>query len=75
MKIRNLVFLIVLSSSFLSGCTGVSDYLRDVIAEDREDQIVYKKNMPYDDSQFDLVIPPDLITPSTENLINIPEYA
>ena len=75
MKIRNLVFLIFLSSSFLSGCTGVSDYLRNVIAEDREDQIVYRKNTQYGDSQFDLAVPPDLITPSSENFMNIPEYA
>ena len=75
MKIRSLVFLTVLLSSFLSGCTGVSDYLRDILAEDREGQIVYKKNTSYDDSQFDLAIPPDLITPSSANSLNIPDYA
>ena len=75
MKTRSLVFLTVLLSPFLSGCTGASDYLRGIIAEDREDQIVYKKNKPYDDSQFDLAIPPDLITPSSANSLNIPDYA
>ena len=75
MKIRSLIFLTVLSSSFLGGCTGASDYLRDILAEDREDQVVYKRDRAYDDSQFDLAIPPDLITPSSANSLNIPDYA
>ena len=75
MKIRSLIFSTVLSSSFLSGCTGASDYLRDILAEDREGQVVYKRDRSYDDSQFDLAIPPDLITPSSANSLNIPDYA
>ena len=71
---RTLIYKTVLISFLLGGCTNMSDYLGNIISEDREDLVVYKAGKAYEDTQYDLIIPPDLITPNATNNLEIPEY-
>ena len=71
---RTLIYKTVLISFLLGGCTNMSDYLGNIISEDREDLVVYKTGKAYEDTQYDLIIPPDLITPNATNNLEIPEY-
>ena len=59
----------------LSSCTSFKEYASGIMAEEREDLVVYKRESIYDDTQFDLEMPPDLINPSSPNSISIPELA
>ena len=52
----------------------MSDYLGNIISEDREGLVVYKTSKVYEDTQYDLIIPPDLISPNSTNNLEIPEY-
>lgn len=64
----------MLITFLLGGCTNMSDYLGNIISEDREGLVVYKTSKVYEDTQYDLIIPPDLISPSSTNNLEIPEY-
>ena len=74
MKLRNLKIYMITLTLFLTGCSGLTDYFQNIVSEDREDLVVYKTNKQYEDTQFDLLIPPDLITPSSNNVLEIPDY-
>mgnify|MGYP001264439430 CR=1 FL=1 len=56
------------------GCSSLGEYVANITSEDREDVVVYKKNTSYEDTQFDLEVPPDLINPNTVDILEIPEY-
>ena len=62
-------------TTFISSCSSASDYLKNIISEEREELVVYKRDQAYDETQFDLEVPPDLITPRTRDLLEIPDYA
>ena len=74
MNLRNLNIYTITLTLFLTGCSGLTDYFQNIVSEDREDLVVYKTNKQYEDTQFDLLIPPDLITPSSNNVLEIPDY-
>jgi len=59
----------------LTGCAGVQDYISGILEEDREGSVVYKRTSIYDETQFDLELPPDLINPSSPDSLSIPELA
>ena len=59
----------------LSGCASLGEYYDDIMSDEREDLIVYKKGKNYEETQYNLEIPPDLITPESTNIMEIPEYA
>ena len=66
---------ILLSTTFiLTGCSSFSDYFKNLTSEERKDLVVYKTNKQYEDTQFDLLVPPDLITPNSGNILEIPDY-
>ena len=74
MNLRNVNIYTITLTLFLTGCSGLTDYFQNIVSEDREDLVVYKTNKQYEDTQFDLLIPPDLITPSSNNVLEIPDY-
>ena len=61
MNIKHFILTLTLSS-VISGCSSMSDYLANIVSEDREELVVYKRDKAYDETQFDLEVPPDLIT-------------
>ena len=74
MNIKHFILTLTLSS-VISGCSSMSDYLSNIVSEDREELVVYKRDKAYDETQFDLEVPPDLITPRTRDVLEIPDYA
>jgi len=70
--IKYTIFFLCLS---LIGCSSMGEYIANITSEDREDLVIYKRNTSYEDTQFDLEVPPDLINPNTTDILEIPEYA
>ena len=75
MKSKLLPITIILPLLILSGCSPVAEYLDNIISSERKDLLVYRTDKSYDDTQFDLITPPDLINPSSGNILDIPSYA
>ena len=57
----------------LTGCTTLQDYVAEVMSKEREELVVYQRDYIYDDSQSDLELPPDLISPTSLNSVTVPE--
>ncbi len=74
MKISILKINLMISVLFMTSCSTFSDYLGNLTSEERRDLIVYKTDKSYEDTQFDLLVPPDLITPNSTNTLEIPDY-
>ena len=74
MNIRIINIYFIATTFFLMGCSTFSDYFDNILSDEREDLIVYKTDKQYEDTQFDLIIPPDLITPNSTNVLEIPDY-
>lgn len=74
-RVNFIHFLLTICILSLSGCTSFKEYASGILAEEREDLVVYKRESVYDDTQFDLEMPPDLINPTSPNSITIPELA
>jgi hypothetical protein len=55
-------FLLVFA---LTGCSGMSEYVKNVISDPRNEKLVYKTDEDYSSGQIDLVIPPNLNQPNT----------
>ena len=70
--IKYTIFFLCLS---LIGCSSFGEYIANITSDEREEVVVYKRNTSYEDTQFDLEVPPDLINPSTIDILEIPEYA
>lgn len=67
-------FLFIFLFISLSGCSSLTEYLSDLTAPDREDLVVYKRDSKYQDTQFDLEVPPDLISPIERKTLDIPDF-
>ena len=63
-------FLLVFA---LTGCAGMSDYVKNVISDPRNEKLVYKSDEDYSSGQIDLVIPPNLNQPNTISALSLPE--
>jgi outer membrane protein assembly factor BamC len=63
-------FLLLFS---LSGCSGMTDYVKNIISDPRNEKLVYKTDEDYSSSQIDLVIPPNLNRPKTIDALRLPE--
>tara|TARA_B100001059_G_scaffold232967_1_gene271871 strand:+ start:230 stop:1318 length:1089 start_codon:yes stop_codon:yes gene_type:complete len=63
-------FLLVFA---LTGCAGMSDYVKNVISDPRNEKLVYKTDEDYSSGQIELVIPPDLSQPNTIDALSLPE--
>ena len=63
---------LIVITFFITSCSTFSGYLQNITSEERKDIIVYKTDKTYEDTQFDLIIPPDLITPKSTNMLEIP---
>ncbi|MED5430523.1 MAG: hypothetical protein VX864_03935, partial [Pseudomonadota bacterium] len=72
-RVNFIHFLLTICILSLSGCTSFKEYASGILAEEREDLVVYKRESVYDDTQFDLEMPPDLINPTSPNSITIPD--
>ncbi|MDC0985382.1 outer membrane protein assembly factor BamC [Gammaproteobacteria bacterium] len=57
----------------LSGCAGMSDYVKNVISDPRNEKLVYKTDEDYSSGQIDLIIPPNLSQPKTKDALLLPE--
>ena len=63
-------FLLVLT---LTGCAGMSDYVKNVISDPRNEKLVYKTDEDYSSGQIDLIIPPNLSQPNITSSLSLPE--
>ena len=63
-------FLLALT---LVGCSGMSDYVKNVISDPRNEKLVYKTDEDYSSGQIDLVIHPNLNQPNTASSLSLPE--
>ena len=63
-------FLLLFS---LSGCSGMTDYVKNIISDPRNEKLVYKTDEDYSSSQIDLVIPPNLNRPKKIDALMLPE--
>ncbi|MDC0415414.1 outer membrane protein assembly factor BamC [Gammaproteobacteria bacterium] len=63
-------FLLLFS---LSGCSGMTDYVKNIISDPRNEKLVYKTDEDYSSSKIDLVIPPNLNRPKTIDALMLPE--
>ncbi len=66
--------IVFMSLIIFQSCSSLTGYISDITATDREDLVVYKKDKKYEDTQFDLETPPDLISPRERNTLDIPEF-
>ena len=57
----------------LSGCSGMTDYVKGIISDPRNEKLVYKIDEDYSSRQIDLVIPPNLNQPKTKDALLLPE--
>ena len=69
----NRYFLSFLLVFMLTGCAGMSDYVKNVISDPRNEKLVYKTDEDYSSGQIDLVIPPNLSQPNTTSSLSLPE--
>ena len=74
MKSKLSSIIIILPLLVLSGCSPVAEYIDNLTSPERKDLVVYKKSKIYGDTQFDLVVPPDLINPSSKDTLEVPGY-
>ena len=74
MNIKQLNIILLSTTFILTGCSSFTDYFKNLTSEERKDLVVYKTNKQYEDTQFDLLVPPDLITPNSGNILEIPDY-
>jgi len=66
--------MIILPLLVFSGCSPVAEYIDNLTSPERKDLVVYKTSKSYDDTQFDLMVPPDLINPGLSDDLEIPGY-
>jgi uncharacterized lipoprotein len=74
MKSKLLPITIILPLLVFSGCSPVAEYIDNLTSPERKDLVVYKTSKSYDDTQFDLMVPPDLINPGLSDDLEIPGY-
>ena len=74
MKSKLLSITKILPLLIFSGCSSVTDYVENLTSPERKDLLVYKTNKVYEDTQFDLIVPPDLINPISRDTLEIPGY-
>ena len=69
----NRTAIVTLFSILISGCSGISNYAKNIISDPRNEKLVYKTDEDYSSSQIDLIIPPDLTQPNTQRSLSLPE--
>ena len=69
----NKYFYSFLLAFVLTGCAGMSDYVKNVISDPRNEKLVYKTDEDYSSGQIDLIIPPNLNQPNTISALSLPE--
>ena len=69
----NRIVIVTLFSILLSGCSGVTNYAKNILTDPRNEKLVYKTDEDYSSSQIDLIVPPDLTQPNTQRSLSLPE--
>ena len=69
----NRIVIVTLFSILLTGCSGVTNYAKNILMDPRNEKLVYKTDEDYSSSQIDLIIPPDLTQPNTQKSLSLPE--
>ena len=69
----NKIVNVTLFSILLSGCSGVTNYAKNILSDPRNENLVYKTDEDYSSSQIDLIVPPDLTQPNTQRSLTLPE--
>ena len=64
---------VTLFSILITGCSGLSNYAKNILSDPRNEKLVYKTEEDYSSSQIDLIIPPDLSQPNTQRSLSLPE--
>ena len=69
----NKITIVTLFPILLTGCSGLSDYAKNILSDPRNEKLVYKTDEDYSSSQIDLIIPPDLTQPNTQRSLSLPD--
>ena len=67
------IAIVTLFSILLTGCSGLSNYAKNILSDPRNEKLVYKTDEDYSSSQIDLIIPPDLTQPNTQRSLSLPD--
>ena len=51
----------------------MTDYAKNILSDPRNEKLVYKTNEDYASSQIDLILPPNVNNPDTNNALLLPE--
>jgi len=51
----------------------MTDYAKNILSDPRNEKLVYKTNEDYSSSQIDLILPPNVNNPDTNNALLLPE--
>ncbi len=70
----NKITLNIILLLLVSGCSGISDYAKNILSDPRNERLVYKTDTDYSSAQKDLIIPPDLTSPESTRTLDLPEY-
>ena len=57
----------------MTGCSNMTDYAKNILSDPRNEKLVYKTNEDYASSQIDLILPPNVNNPDTNNALLLPE--
>ena len=63
-------FLLVFA---LTGCASMPNYVKNILSDPRNEELVYKTDKDYSSNQIDLLIPPNLNQPSSIRALSLPE--
>ena len=67
------ITIVTLFLILLTGCSGLSNYAKNILSDPRNEKLVYKTDEDYSSSQIDLIIPPDLTQPNTQKSLSLPD--
>ena len=69
----NKYFISFLILFTLNGCSGMTNYVKNIISDPRNEKLVYKTGEDYTSRQIDLIIPPNLNQPKATDALMLPE--
>ena len=69
----NKYFFSILLVFALTGCASMPNYVKNILSDPRNEELVYKTDKDYSSNQIDLLIPPNLNQPSSIRALSLPE--
>ncbi len=67
-KVSLLILLFMISS-----CSSMTDYAKNIISDPRNEKLIYQTDEDYSTTQIELVLPPNVTQPNTQDALTLPE--